>query len=88
MPLALLEAMSAGTVPVAARVGGVPDVVVPGTGLLVPPEDSQALAGALMHVLQREDDQLALSRAARRRAKSFLASETISGYENVYLHTQ
>jgi glycosyltransferase involved in cell wall biosynthesis len=46
--VAALEAMAAGRALVASRVGGLAEVVVDGeTGLLVPPEDPAALAGAL-----------------------------------------
>ena len=52
LPLALLEAMAAGVPVVATAVSGNPDAVVDGaTGWLVPPEDSAALASALVHAL-------------------------------------
>lgn len=58
LPLALLEAMAVGTSVVATDVGGVRDVVRDGdTGLLVRPEDTAALAAALVRVLS--DDPLA-----------------------------
>lgn len=48
LPLALLEAMAKRTPIVATRVGGVPDVVADNeTGLLVPPQDRNALADAV-----------------------------------------
>ena len=51
-PLAVIEAMASGLPVVASRVGGVPEHVEDGrTGLLVPPGDPEALAGALRHVL-------------------------------------
>jgi glycosyltransferase involved in cell wall biosynthesis len=52
IPLALLEAMAAGLPVVAARVGGVPEVVADGeTGVLVPPGDPPALAAAMADLL-------------------------------------
>ena len=46
--IALLEAMAAGLPVVAARSGGIPEIVRDGeTGLLVPPDDARALTAAL-----------------------------------------
>lgn len=52
IPVALVEAMSYGLPVVATRTGGTVELVLPGTGLLVPPEDPAALAGALQTLLQ------------------------------------
>ncbi|MBL7494836.1 glycogen synthase [Frankia sp. CNm7] len=47
-----LEAMACGAAVVASRVGGIPEVVDEGvTGLLVPPDDPAALAGAMNDLL-------------------------------------
>lgn len=51
-PLSVLEYMAAGKPVVATRVGGLPELVRDGrTGVLVPPEDSGALAAALGSLL-------------------------------------
>jgi glycosyltransferase involved in cell wall biosynthesis len=62
-PIVLLEAMAAGVPVVATRVGGVPDVIREGEGLLVPAEDPAALAAAIHYALT--DRAEALSRASR-----------------------
>jgi glycosyltransferase involved in cell wall biosynthesis len=55
LPYALLESMAAGVPVVATRVGAVPDLVVDGVhGLLVPPRDPGAIAGAIRKLMDRE----------------------------------
>jgi len=49
-PNSLLEAMASGVCVVASDVAGIPEVVVPGCGVLVAPGDSAALAGALARI--------------------------------------
>lgn len=66
LPLALLEAMAAGTPVVATPVGGVVGVVQDGiTARLVPPADADALADALLDLLRQPDQAHRLARAAR-----------------------
>jgi len=65
-PLAVLEAMAVGLPVVATRVGGVPEMLDGGRlGLLVPPEDPQALAAALARVLVEPELGDELGRAAQ-----------------------
>ena len=64
-----LEAMACGTAVVASAVGGIPEVVSNGeTGLLVPPDDPGALAGALNTLIADPGRAAALGRAGRDRA--------------------
>jgi glycosyltransferase involved in cell wall biosynthesis len=66
-PVALIEALAAGRPVVATRVGGTPDLLARGDhGHLVPPGDPEALAAAIVGVLQSPDS--ARARAARGRA--------------------
>jgi glycosyltransferase involved in cell wall biosynthesis len=53
LPNAVLEYMAAGLPTVVSRVGGNPELVQDGvTGLLVPPQDPEALAAALLRLLR------------------------------------
>src|SRR5207302_5751638 len=69
MPNAVLEYMAAGRPVVAAAVGANPDLLAGGDcGLLVPPGDAGALAGAIDRLLTDRGLARRLGAAARRRA--------------------
>jgi glycosyltransferase involved in cell wall biosynthesis len=66
LPHAVVEALSVGVPVVATAVGGVPEVVHDGeNGLLVPPRDTEALAGALRRVLDEPGLRDRLASGAR-----------------------
>ncbi len=84
--VAALEAMAAGRPIVATRVGGLAEAVVhERTGLLVPPEDPEALATALARLLR--DPALRARLAAEgpaRIAEGFRADDLVEAYERLY----
>jgi glycosyltransferase involved in cell wall biosynthesis len=84
---AILESMAAGVPVVATAVGGNPEAVKDGvTGLLVPPGDPAALAGAICTLL--EDGELAarLGRAGRDRVEErFSEKRMVQDTEQFYL---
>ena len=86
LPLAILEAMSAGKPVVATTVGGVHETVVhEETGLLVPPGDAQALASALDRLIRDADFRGRLGRSARARYLSqFSVDRMVDQYIALY----
>jgi glycosyltransferase involved in cell wall biosynthesis len=72
LPMVPAEAMAAGIPVVAASVGAVPEVVDPPRGgILVPPDDPEALAGAALRLLDDPAARAALSASARVSAERF-----------------
>lgn len=64
--VAALEASACGRPVVATTVGGVPEVVVDGeTGILVPPDDPESLARAILKLAGNPDLQATMGRAGR-----------------------
>lgn len=76
--LAALEAMACGAVPVATRVGGLPEVVTHGhDGFLVPVGDTRAMARAAESVLRSPARLREMRVAARETALSRFGSEAV-----------
>jgi N-acetyl-alpha-D-glucosaminyl L-malate synthase BshA len=84
--LSILEGMCFACPSVAARVGGIPEVVEDNlTGLLVPFGDVAALAGAVQGLIDDPSRRLLLGRAARRAAVDrFSAGVIVPRYEALY----
>jgi len=70
LPVTVLEAMASGLPLVATTVGDTPNVVVSGTGLLVPPFQPEALADALCRLLGSPNLRQQLGQAALAHIKS------------------
>ncbi len=83
----LLESMAAGVPVVATRVGGNPEVVDDGrTGLLVPPREPAALAGAICTILENSRLADGFGAAGRRRVTEHFSNERMTGEtERLYL---
>jgi len=66
LPIGLLEAMSFGLPVVTTPIGGIPDVIENGrNGLLIPPDDPEALSSALQTLIGDFELRQRLGRAAR-----------------------
>jgi glycosyltransferase involved in cell wall biosynthesis len=85
--VAILEAMAMGLPVVASAVGGIPETVVAGrTGLLVPPEDPDALATAISTLALDPERSRRMGSAGRDRVLSEFSMEAMaSRYERLYV---
>ena len=80
-----LEAMACGKAVVAAKVGGVPEIVRDGeTGLLFPGEDVAGLANALVRMADNAPLRSQMGAAGRARAETFDWNRIAEEYRDVY----
>jgi glycosyltransferase involved in cell wall biosynthesis len=70
IPVGLMEAMSYGIPVISTRTGGIPELLDGGAGVLVPPCDGVALAGAIEEVLTDDVRWQVLSQAGRTRVEA------------------
>lgn len=89
-PLSVMEYMEAALPVVATRVGGVPDMIESGVeGLLVPPREPEALAGAVAELLRNPERAGEMGRRGRQRRRQEFDLEVTAGriaelYEELY----
>ena len=76
-PMAVLEAMANGLCVVASGVGGIPELLADDSGVLVPPDDVDALAAALVTVVDDPAERSRLGAAALSRASSMFDIEVV-----------
>ncbi len=93
LPNAVLEYLAAGLPVVATAVGGNLEIIREGTtGLLVPPQDSRALAAALIRLLSDNDLAVRIAGAGRDYVKqNFSFERLVEDMERLYaklLHTE
>lgn len=78
VPNVLLEAMASGRPSVASRVGGIPEVVIPGeTGFIVDSSNPQAVSDALVNVLQTNWNETQIRNHSERYSWESNATKTI-----------
>ena len=83
--ITILEAMAAGLPIVATRVGGTPEILSAGCGVLVPGRNSHELAAAVGALAVDERRRAALGAAARRRLESaFTIDRMVDDYSRLY----
>lgn len=81
----LVEAQASGMPVVATRVGGIPETLGDGAGFLVEPEEPNALADAVEHLLEIQDRWAEIGLAGRRHVEQgFDAESLLDGLMEVY----
>jgi glycosyltransferase involved in cell wall biosynthesis len=81
-PHVVVEALAVGTPVVATSVGGIPEVVHDGSnGLLVPPEDPEALAAAIRRLLGDDELRSRLAAAAAPSVEAYSAARLLGQIE-------
>ena len=82
----LIEAMAAGKPVVATAAGGAPEIVQNGiTGILVPPKDPQAIAKAVLYILQDSQVRQKMGSAGQRRTQEhFSLDRNIKETQAIY----
>lgn len=84
-PTVAMEAMAMGKPVVAARMGGLSDIVVDGrTGVLTTPGDPRALREAIQSLLDSRDLRESMGDMARQRVVEFQAGTVVPRIERVY----
>jgi glycosyltransferase involved in cell wall biosynthesis len=88
-PLCIMEAMAAGKPVIASRVGGIPDLVEnEKSGLLVPPNNRDALTKAMNEMLKNKYmRQMMGKHAAQKAAERFSRELMTKAYEQLYEKT-
>jgi glycosyltransferase involved in cell wall biosynthesis len=80
IPNVLLEAMATGVPVVTTNVSGIPELVVDGmTGLLVPPDDPEATAAALLRVFTDRELAARLARAGQALVRERFDGDVLAG---------
>lgn len=85
MPVSLLEAMNAGLLVISTKVGGVPYMIKNGnTGLLVPSDDSDALAERMLWAVKNNTVAIAMTRQAHMAVSKYQWESVLDKLYSIY----
>jgi glycosyltransferase involved in cell wall biosynthesis len=83
-PVSVIEACAMGMAVVATRVGGIPDLLADGdTGLLVPDGDHQAMAAAVVRLVEEPELAGRISERGRRMAEQSAEDRVIGRWQEI-----
>jgi glycosyltransferase involved in cell wall biosynthesis len=84
-PNAVLEALALGVPVIASNVGGAPEMLAGGAGLIVEPDDPSALADSIRLLAGDAELRRRLAEAGRRRSRRFTIEAQADGTERVLI---
>jgi glycosyltransferase involved in cell wall biosynthesis len=76
-PNSIIEAMAHGVPTVASAVGGIPDLITPDTGKLIPPGDAESLAAAILSLISDPESSERMGHAARARYEALFSPGSV-----------
>jgi glycosyltransferase involved in cell wall biosynthesis len=76
-PNSIVEAMACGKPIIASEVGGIPDMIGGGSGILVPPGDMRALAEAMLRLAQDAELRRTMGAAAKERYQELFSPKVV-----------
>jgi glycosyltransferase involved in cell wall biosynthesis len=83
--IVVLEAMASGTAVVATNVGGIPEMIEDDvTGILVAPDDEDALADALLSLARSPELRASAARLGAEAAEAWRMERTVQRYDEIY----
>jgi glycosyltransferase involved in cell wall biosynthesis len=84
-PTVVMEGMVSGKPMIGTRTGGIPDMIDDGVnGLLVPPNDPQALAVAMQTLIDQPEMRARMAIAGLSKIEGFMAASVVPRIESVY----
>ena len=86
MPMTIIEAMGTGLPVVASAVGGVPDMLRNGESGILVSREPEAVAEAVLQLLQQKELRKTLGENAREDSRRFSAEYMAEAYCNIYKH--
>ena len=76
-PNSVIEAMACGVPVIATNVGGIPDILNPECGILIPPRDADALAEAMLTLATNPELRARMGAAARERCEKLFSPKAV-----------